>query len=162
MQIDTMAIRITCGSGEGPTEIASYDAALHEAGISNYNLVQVSSMIPREAGVEVVKKMPDLGPFGNRLWVVQAKTTVRGRNKKAVAGLAWARGGKAGIFYESSGGDDEENVRKELNQGIEYCKGLRDWEFGDTNMKINSSNISKSEFATSVVVGVYGKSKNMF
>ena len=111
-------IRVTCGSGGGPTEISSYDAALHDAGISNYNLVKVSSVIPSGSMMEVVKEMPDLGPFGNRLWVVQAKTTVRGSKGKAVAGLAWVRGDEAGIFYESSGGMDEDEVKKSLlNEG---------------------------------------------
>ena len=155
-------IRVTYGSGEGPTGIASYDAALHDAGISNYNLVKVSSVIPSNSRMEVVKEMPDLGPFGNRLWVVQAKTTVKGSKGKAVAGLAWVRGDEAGIFYESSGGMDEDGVREELIQGIESCKNLRGWEFGEIGMKINSSDVNKSEFATSVVVGVYGKSESMF
>jgi hypothetical protein len=57
---------------------------------------------------------------------------------------------------------DEDGVREELIQGIESCKNLRGWEFGEIGMKINSSDVNKSEFTTSVVVGVYGKSESMF
>ena len=162
MSKEKLIIRITCGSGVGPTEIASYDAALHDAGISNYNLVQVSSVIPKNAKIEVVNEMPYLVPFGNRLWVVQAKTTRRKNEGDAVAGLAWAESENAGIFYESSGGRNEDEVREELIQGIESCKELRKWKFGETNMEIKCSNKNKNEFVTSVVIGIYGESESMF
>jgi len=43
--------------------MASYDAALAEAGVENYNLVSVSSVIiPAETRVEAVGTAPDLGP----------------------------------------------------------------------------------------------------
>ena len=66
-------IRIVWGVGDGPTEMASYDAALADAGVHNYNLVTVSSMIPAGAEIEVADTAPYLGPPGNRLTVVQGR-----------------------------------------------------------------------------------------
>jgi arginine decarboxylase len=159
---ETPTIRITYGSGSGPTKISSYDAALYDAGICNYNLVSVSSVIPEGSEVELVTEMPDLGPIGGRLWVVQARTTIGIKGERAVSGLAWVTGDNAGIFYESSGGISKNNVLEELIQGIDACKKLRGWNFGETKIKIHSSEPNKTGFSTSIVVGVYGKSESMF
>ncbi|MFC6727007.1 pyruvoyl-dependent arginine decarboxylase, partial [Halobium palmae] len=64
-------IRVVAGVGTAPTEMASYDAALADAGIHNYNLVPVSSVVPGDATVAFVGTAPDLGPAGNRLTVVE-------------------------------------------------------------------------------------------
>ncbi|MFC6728802.1 pyruvoyl-dependent arginine decarboxylase, partial [Natronoarchaeum mannanilyticum] len=68
-------IRIVWGTGEGPTEMASYDAALADAGIENYNLVSVSSIVPAGAEIDPVGTAPDLGPAGERLTVVEGRAT---------------------------------------------------------------------------------------
>ena len=41
-----MKIRLSSGRGEGPTPLAAFDAALLDAGVSNYNLLPLSSVIP--------------------------------------------------------------------------------------------------------------------
>jgi hypothetical protein len=42
-----MIIRVTSGTGTGPTELAAFDAALLDAGVANYNLIPLShSWIP--------------------------------------------------------------------------------------------------------------------
>ena len=51
-------IRVVWGSATGPTKMASYDAALAEAGVENYNLVSVSSVIPFNVPVEAVSSFP--------------------------------------------------------------------------------------------------------
>jgi arginine decarboxylase len=40
-----MRIYVTTGKGEGPTPLAAFDAALIDAGIPNYNLIYLSSVI---------------------------------------------------------------------------------------------------------------------
>jgi len=96
-------VRVVWGTGGGPTGTASYDAALADAGVHNYNLMTVSSVLPRGATVESVGTAPDLGPVGGRLTVVQARTTVE--SGPAVAGIGWATAVEGGLFYEDSGSD---------------------------------------------------------
>lgn len=92
-------VRVVTGSGSGPTETAAYDAALLDAGVGNYNLVRVSSVVPPDAVVESVGTAPDLGTTGDRLTVVQARAVGR----RAAAALAWARTEDGrGLFYEGS------------------------------------------------------------
>lgn len=93
-------IRVAWGTGSGPTEMAAYDAALAGAGVENYNLVAVSSVIPADSRVEAVGTAPDLGPAGDRLTVVEARSTVAGPGR-ANAALGWIRADDGpGLFYE--------------------------------------------------------------
>lgn len=47
-----MQIQISEGVGNGPTELAAFDQALVNAGVANYNLIYLSSVLP--PGSEVV------------------------------------------------------------------------------------------------------------
>jgi len=64
-------IHVASGVGVADTAMASYDAALADANLHNYNLVAVSSVVPAKATVEAVDEVPDLGPAGDRLTVVR-------------------------------------------------------------------------------------------
>jgi arginine decarboxylase len=58
----TVDIIITTGTAQGPTALAAFDAALLGAGVANYNLIPLSSVIPpmtvlkRTLFVETVEK----------------------------------------------------------------------------------------------------------
>ena len=41
-----MNIYVSSGIGYGQTKLAAFDAALNEAGIANFNLIKLSSVIP--------------------------------------------------------------------------------------------------------------------
>ena len=47
-----MKITVTSGTGEGPTALAAFDAALLNAGVANYNLIYLSSAIPNGGSIE--------------------------------------------------------------------------------------------------------------
>ena len=98
-------IRVAWGHATAPTALSSFDAALAEANVHNYNLITLSSVIPAEPPVERVGTAPDLGPAGQGLTVVQSHETVEpGSENPAVAGLGWLRSESGrGIFYEVAG-----------------------------------------------------------
>ncbi|WP_332897207.1 pyruvoyl-dependent arginine decarboxylase [Haladaptatus sp. CMSO5] len=153
-------IRVVWGTASAPTPMASFDAALREANIHNYNLVTVSSVIPDDVAVEAVGTAPDLGPVGNRLTVVEGKATVApASGDTAVAALAWAQtpSGK-GIFYEASG-HDPADVRTRVEEGLEAGKAIRNWEFGETNVQLASAPADSTEYVTALVVAAYGESE---
>jgi arginine decarboxylase len=66
-------IRIVWGTGHAATAKASFDTALAEAGLHQYNLRTLSSVIPAEPEIELTETAPDLGPTGNALDVVMAR-----------------------------------------------------------------------------------------
>ncbi|MFC7153880.1 pyruvoyl-dependent arginine decarboxylase [Halomarina halobia] len=149
-------IRVVRGAASGPTRMASYDAALAEAGIHNYNLVSVSSVIPAGAHVERVGTAPDLGPAGERLTVVEARATVA--EGTAVAGLAWTTEASGrGIFYEAAG-SDAATVRARLEEGLAAGRALRDWAFVDEGRELVTADADAEGYTTAVALAVYGES----
>jgi arginine decarboxylase len=152
-------IRIVWGTAKGPTEMASYDAALAAANVHNYNLVTVSSVVPADASIQAVGDAPSLGPAGERLTVVEARATVaRDDAERAAACLGWSREPDGpGIFYESSG-TDPEAVRDRVEQGLTAGEQLRSWAFDDGGTRVVTAEADQEEYTTAVVLAVYGDS----
>jgi arginine decarboxylase len=152
-------IHVVEGTASAPTAMASYDAALAEANVHNYNLVTVSSVVPADATVEHVGTAPDLGPAGNRLTVVQSRATVTDGDT-AVAGLGWTTGPGPGLFYEAHG-DDPDAVARTVEDGLDAGTELRDWEFDDRSVLVTEArdDPDADDYTTAVVVAAYGESE---
>jgi arginine decarboxylase len=153
-------IRVVWGTGAAPTAMASYDAALADAGLENYNLIEVSSVVPAGATVEVVDTAPNLGPAGERLTIVQGRATVPpGEEHPACAGLAWAVADDGpGLFYEASG-TDPEGVRAAVTEGLAAGEGLRDWEIQRRDDRFVTADPDATAHTTAVVLAAYGTSE---
>jgi arginine decarboxylase len=152
-------IRVAWGSATGPTAMSSFDAALAEAGVHDYNLITLSSVVPADATVEAVGTAPALGPTGEGLYCVEARQTLPpGADGEAVAGLGWARDAEGrGLFYEGSG-TDPDGVREVVERGLSHGMALRDWTPVDQNVVVETAPTSADEHATAVAVAAYGKS----
>ena len=155
-------IRVVWGAASAPTKMASYDAALAEAGIENYNLVSVSSVIPADVPVDAVGTAPDLGPIGERLTVVEARATTAGPGRVS-AGLGWSRSvdDGPGLFYEAAGETDPETVETRVLEGLEYGQELRGWDFTDPRVRVESAAADADGYTTAVVIAVYGRSESI-
>ena len=153
-------IRVVWGTASGPTAMSSYDAALAEAGVENYNLVSVSSVIPAGATVEAVGTAPDLGPAGERLTVVEARATTAGPGR-ASAALAWSQSADdgPGLFYETAGEMDREDVERRVREGLAAGQDLRDWDFAEPRVAVESSRADSGTYTTALVLAVYGESE---
>ncbi len=153
-------IRVVWGTASAPTAMASYDAALAEAGVENYNLVSVSSVIPADAEVEAVGTAPDLGPAGDRLTVVEARATAAGPGRVSAA-LAWSQSadGGPGLFYETAGEMDREDVERRVREGLAAGQELRDWPFAEPRVAVESRQADSGRHTTAVVLAVYGESE---
>jgi arginine decarboxylase len=84
----TMNIHLVSGIGSGPTTLAAFDAALNDAGIANYNILRLSSVIPpatklidHNDDAIPVEEMP--GNWGDRLYVVMAEQRTATPNTEA-------------------------------------------------------------------------------
>lgn len=153
-------IRVAWGSGTGPTAMSSFDAALADAGVHNYNLVALSSVIPADATVEVVETAPDLGPAGEAVDAVVARETlIPGADGAAVAGLGWVQSASGrGLFYEASG-TDPDAVRRAVAAGLERGMELREWTFEAEPTVVVESTPAGDEHTTAVALAVYGESR---
>ena len=109
-------IDIAVGTGSGPTELAAFDTALEAAGIANFNLVRLSSVIPAGATVGLgTSQSPMLGNWGDRLYVVYADQYSSRPGQEAWAGIGWVQmeNHGAGLFVEHHG-PTEHAVRDDI------------------------------------------------
>ncbi len=164
-------IRVVTGAGEGPTTTAAYDAALLDAGVGNYNLVTVSSVLPAEATVETPGTAPSLGATGDRLTVVQARAV----GDRVGAALAWGRTPDGeGLFYEGSvHADDDTTVatlrdraRADAERGLTAGADRRGWTLADrsrvTVAAVRSPSSTEAGHAAAVALAVYGEGTSPF
>jgi arginine decarboxylase len=129
-----MEIEVVWGTAEARTGLSAFDAALAEAGLHNYNLVTLSSVVPGGATVVETGRHERRWPVGSMVGVVLAETRSTVEGATIHAGLAWAHADQGGVFYEA-GGESEGNVERLLRRGIRSAKEIRpewDWEDGTT------------------------------
>lgn len=107
-------IVIATGRGEGPTRLAAFDTALLDAGVANYNLLCLSSVIP--PGSRIVRRRwhTPAEHYGQRLYVVMSEMREDRPGHAAHAGVAWvqAKRGGQGLFVELH---DSDPVRLEAD-----------------------------------------------
>ena len=120
-----MIIRITSGTGTGPTELAAFDAALLDAGVANYNLIPLSSVIPTGSEIQEGKYSTPESEYGYKLFVVlsQQETSIPGH--EAWAGVGWTQddSGK-GLFVEHHG-SSEGQVKEAVSTSLLSMKASR-------------------------------------
>jgi len=126
-----MKIIIVTGKGKGVTKIAAFDKALLDAGINNYNLIYLSSIIPPHS--EIVQSKKYIGGrehFGNKLYVVISKNFQIFRDRECWAGLGWTqtKDGK-GLFVEHCDKTNE-NVICQIKQSLHDMVKNRKESFG--------------------------------
>ena len=114
-----MNILITKSTGVGDTELSAFDNALYNAGVANFNLIRLSSVIPEGAVVNRVSKYVRETKWGNKLYAVMAIQTTAKQGEKAVAGISWAydENGENGLFVEHEG-NDIYTVDKQLKDSL--------------------------------------------
>ena len=136
-----MQIFVVPGIGTGPTKMSAFDAALYHAGVPNYNLIRLSSIIP--PGTKIIprdkpiaeKALP--GGWGDRLYVVMAEKRVDTPNVEAWAGIGWVQDEKSGkgLFVEHEG-ESEQSVRRDITQSLEALMATRNVNFGKIHMTV--------------------------
>ncbi len=112
---------ITAGVGTGLTELTAFDHALLQAGVGNYNLLRVSSILPVDA---VQRERVDL-PLGSLLPIAYgfAATAETGMRVTAAVAIVIPEQGEVGLIMEYSGSLPEEEARKIVEQmGVEALK----------------------------------------
>ena len=126
-----MTIEIVWGAGEGGTELSAFDSALKDAGIHNYNLVTLSSVIPEYEDIEIAGTHERTWNVGDMVGVVLAENRSAVNSEKIAAGLGWATADQGGVFFEATA-ESAENVNALLERGIQTAKRTRSrWDWHD-------------------------------
>lgn len=133
-----MKIQISKGTGTGPTEIAAFDQALVKAGVANFNLIYLSSVLPPGSDVVVADKPTrPVGDWGDRLYMVIAQKRTILRNQEVWAGIGWIQDEKTkqGLLVEHEGHSEQE-VREDIQHSLEALAKNRKMSFGPVNMAV--------------------------
>jgi len=95
-------IVLSGGLGQGPTLLAAFDAALLDAGVANYNLICLSSVIPPGSHIERRRWHTPAEHWGQRLNCVLSQMREDRPGHTAHAGIGWVRDAStgAGLFVE--------------------------------------------------------------
>jgi arginine decarboxylase len=133
-----MKISVLTGTGSGETALAAFDSALRAAGVANYNLIRLSSVIPAQAEVVVGNEAPrPSGEWGDKLYCVYAECEAVEAGREAWAGVGWVQSPDdgRGLFVEHSGGSQAE-VERLIRESLASMTDGRDVTFGEVQMAV--------------------------
>ena len=135
------ALPVATGSGTGSTSLSAFDAALRDAGVANFNLVRLSSVIPPDTEVDTTGATPiPEGGWGDRLYCVYAEQHADLPGVEAWAGIGWVQrlDGRGGLFVEHEG-PTEEFLTTAIESSLADLVAGRPEEFGEVHMVINGT-----------------------
>jgi arginine decarboxylase len=132
-----LIIRIASAVGTGPTELGAFDAALQNAGVENYNLIPLSSVIPPAATLELARFTTPPSEYGDRLYVVMAREAASTVGEEAWAGLGWTQedGTGRGLFVELHG-SSKRSVDTAIESTLDSMKASRPYDYGKTESEV--------------------------
>lgn len=126
-----MKIHVLSAAGSGHTELSAFDNALYNAGIANFNLLCLSSVIPPKA--EIVTNISlhwNDQHFGDRLYCVLSRYATSTFGQQAWAGIGWVQAeDNRGLFVEHHA-ESEKALRKLIDNSLTDMVKYRDTEFG--------------------------------
>ena len=133
-----MKIHLSAGTGTGPTELSAFDQALVKAGVANYNLIYLSSVLPPNSEVSIDERpQKHGGEWGDKLYVVMAQKRTSQRNQEVWAGVGWIQDPetKRGLLVEHEGHSEAE-VRADIQHSLKALAENRRMEFSEPQMHI--------------------------
>ncbi len=143
---------ITSGKGVSKiSELNAFDMALADAGISQCNLVEVSSILPK--GCEEIEQTP-IEP-GTITFAVISRAN--GKNRETIsAGIAWALQKRGyGIVAEDHNHRAESELKSNLEKRIEEMAKSRGIKLENVKIRIETCTAPKDGFCCAVAVLVY-------
>ncbi|MFX1486043.1 MAG: pyruvoyl-dependent arginine decarboxylase [Promethearchaeota archaeon] len=149
---------VTSGKASSSTSITNaFDEALLNAGIGQYNLVEVSSIIPPDA--KQVHRLIEI-PAGIVVFAIIARKD--GKSEEAIgAGIGWAwgilsTGKRLGIVVkEETGSRDPDLIKAELEKKLKEMASIRNMKLLEIHTRAEQMEVPKDKFGSVVVAFVY-------
>lgn len=149
-----LPVGIHVATGHGSTMLSAFDAALLGAGVANYNLVRLSSVIPQQAVIDL-EPPPLAGNHGDRLYCVYAAAYAEHPGESAWAGIGWVRDESGeGLFVEHEAGS-EGDVLELIHLSLDDMNRNRGGHYGPVETAITSAHYD-TQPACALVVASYG------
>lgn len=149
---------ITSGVGEDEiSEINAFDLALLNAGIANYNWVQVSSILPLDASLDENKKLPKEGAI---LFCVMARMDGK-QGEEIQSGIAIGlckdnENKSYGLIIESNLIDcDGELIEDKLNSKLKKMSEIRKLNIVDKKINLSKRIKISKKFGTTISIVIF-------
>lgn len=149
-----MEIELVWGTGEGQTSLSAFDAALADAGIHNYNLVTLSSIVPEGATVVERGTHDRAWGVGELVGVVLAENESTVTGETIAAGLGWATAEEGGVFFEATS-ESRRNVEELVTRGVRSGKRQRESWTWDDGIETKIAEHTVEENGAAIVSAVY-------
>lgn len=149
------AITLATGIGRGPTLLAAFDTALLDAGVANYNLICLSSVIPPGSRIERRRWHTPVRAWGQRLYCVLSQARENRPGHLVHAGIGWVRDDKGGqgLFVELHD-EDRQRLDHDLRATLATMQRNRGVALGPTEVEIASASC-ESDPVCALVIAVY-------
>jgi arginine decarboxylase len=149
-------ITLATGIGRGPTELAAFDAALLDAGVANYNLICLSSVIPPGSRILRERWRTPVHEYGRRLFVVMSQMRESRPGHAAHAGVGWVRDEHEGhgLFVELHDADCA-RLEHDLQATLASMQRSRGVDLGPVHTEIASARCDGTPVCA-LVIAVYG------
>lgn len=163
-----MKIVVTAGRGEGSTTLSAFDTALKMAGIHNYNIIRLSSVLPPESEVVIRKWRNSSSEHGKKLYTVLAEIRTDVLNHSIAAGIGWyqIKDGR-GVFAEHydvienlDSKEAENNVAKKIESTVRDLCANRGYPFSKRNFKTSIVSAEVKAKPTCVLVAAVYESQS--
>lgn len=146
-------ITVRAAVGEARTTLAAFDAALLAAGVGNFNLIRLSSVIPGSSRVRRTAA-PVAGEHGDRLFCVWSAAYAEHPGETVWAGLGWVRDENGrGLFVEHAGGS-EESVLEQIHLSLRDMAATRGGGYGAVETVLASAHHG-SQPACALAIAAY-------
>lgn len=146
-------ITVRTGSGTGRTLLSAFDHALQRAGVADFNLLILSSVIPPGSRIRMVDATL-AGGHGDVLLCVRAEAYAEHPGDIAWAGLGWCVDDTgAGLFVEHHGGS-EQSVMEQIELSLADMKAKRSGSYGEVRTALASAHCVDLP-ACAIVVAAY-------
>lgn len=158
-----MDIKVVSSIGTGKTALSAFDNALKNAGVYNFNLIVLSSIIPSGAKVTKHKRLEEKDDeIGWRLYVVKADQRSDRSGEVIAAGLGWyhlQNGGGVFVEHEVSGMTKksvESDIKLKIARSVQDLVEFRGEKFHKDKMGVSFA-VAKvdSEPACALTLAVY-------
>jgi arginine decarboxylase len=148
-------ITLARGIGRGPTPLAAFDTALLDAGVANYNLICLSSVIPPGSRIERGRWHTPPVDWGRRLYVVLSQNRAERPGESVHAGIGWVQDeeGGQGLFVELHD-NDRERLEHDLHATLQTMQRNRGMAPCPVHTEIASARC-ETEPVCALVIAVY-------
>ena len=131
-------ISIRTGTGSGQTLLSAFDRALQGAGVADFNLVTLSSVIPTASRVRHVDA-PLPGGHGDLLFCVRAEAFADRPGEVAWAGLGWVTDDTGGGLFVEHHGHSEASVIEQIEHSLSDMNANRGGGYGEVQTTLASA-----------------------